>query len=308
MARDGVEHPIDDSGAPIRDVQGHLIGVVLVFRDITVRRQAEAALAQAAAELEQRVEERTTALHQAMATRQRLEQEAQRVQHFVLLGRLAAGVSHEIRNPLGAVFLHVDLLAEELRDHAPESAELVADMLADIRTQLARLDDLVQDYLSLVRVAQIERTPEDLGAILRTWATEWQALGSAQGITCQINGLDDLGVVAVHANTLRRALLNLVQNALEAMPRGGTLTLRGRRAGATVQLDVCDTGSGIPPEQRARIFEPLYTTKAGGTGLGLYIVQEVVSAHGGQVGVQSVEGQGSTFTLTLPLMASREAP
>ncbi len=276
--------------------------------ELAERRAAEAALAQAAAELEQRVEERTTALHQAMATRQRLEQEAQRVQHFVLLGRLAAGVSHEIRNPLGAVFLHVDLLAEELRDHAPESAALVADMLAEIRTQLARLDDLVQDYLSLVRVAQIERTPEDLGAILRTWATEWQALGSAQGITCQLDGLDDLGVVAVHANTLRRALLNLVQNALEAMPRGGTLTLRGRRAGATVQLDVCDTGSGIPPEQRTRIFEPLYTTKAGGTGLGLYIVQEVVAAHGGQVGVQSVEGQGSTFTLTLPLMESRKAP
>ena len=181
-------------------------------------------------------------------------------------------------------------------------------MLAEIRTQLARLDDLVQDYLSLVRVAQIERTPQDLGAALRTWATEWQALGSAQGITCQLDGLDDLGVVAVHANTLRRALLNLVQNALEAMPQGGTLTLRGRRAGATVQLDVCDTGGGIPPEQRARIFEPLYTTKAGGTGLGLYIVQEVVAAHGGQVAVQSVEGQGSTFTLTLPLMESREAP
>ena len=276
--------------------------------ELAERRTAEAALAQAAAELEQRVEERTAALHQAMAARQRLEQEAQRVQHFVLLGRLAAGVSHEIRNPLGAIFLHVDLLAEELRDHAPESAELVADMLAEIRTQLARLDDLVQDYLSLVRVAQIERTPEDLGAALRTWATEWQALGRAQGITCQLDGLDDLGVIAVHANTLRRALLNLVQNALEAMPQGGTLTLRGRRVGATVQLDVCDTGGGISPEQRARIFEPLYTTKAGGTGLGLYIVQEVVAAHGGQVAVQSVEGQGSTFTLTLPLMESREAP
>jgi PAS domain S-box-containing protein len=276
--------------------------------EIAERRAAEAALARAAAELEQRVEERTTALHQAIAARQRLEREAQRVQHFALLGRLAAGVSHEIRNPLGAVFLHVDLLAEELRDHAPESAELVADTLAEIRTQLARLDDLVQDYLSLVRVAQIERTPTDLGAVLRTWTTEWQALGSAQGIACQFDGLDDLGIVAVHANTLRRALLNLVQNALEAMPQGGTLTLRGRRLGATIQLDVCDTGSGISPVQRTRIFEPLYTTKAGGTGLGLYIVQEVVAAHGGQVVVQSVEGQGSTFTLTLPLLESQEAP
>ena len=90
------------------------------------------------------------------------------------------------------------------------------------------------------------------------------------------------------------------------MPQGGTLTLRGHRSGATVQLDVCDTGSGIPPEQRARIFEPLYTTKAGGTGLGLYIVQEVVAAHGGQVAVQSTVGQGSTFTITLPLLEHEE--
>jgi signal transduction histidine kinase len=84
--------------------------------------------------------------------------------------------------------------------------------------------------------------------------------------------------------------------------------LQGRRVGATVQLDVRDTGGGIPPEQRARIFEPLYTTKAGGTGLGLYIVQEVVIAHGGQVAAQSVVGQGSTFTITLPLRESGEAP
>jgi signal transduction histidine kinase len=282
--------------------------VVLVFRDVTARVEAEQAMHQAQTELEQRVAERTAALHREMVERQRLEQEAQRVQHFALLGRLAAGVSHEIRNPLAAVFLHVDVLAEELRDQAPESAALVADTLSEIRTQLARLDDLVQDYLSLVRAAHIERRPEDLGMALRAWAMEWQPLATAHGVTCQLDGLDDLGVVAVHANTLRRALLNLIQNALDAMPQGGTLTLQGRRVGATVEIDVRDTGGGIPPEQGARIFEPLYTTKAGGTGLGLYIVQEVVVAHGGQVAVQSVVGQGSTFTITLPLRESGETP
>jgi hypothetical protein len=142
---------------------------------------------------------------------------------------------------------------------------------------------------------------------VRAWVTEWQALATAHGSTVQCAGLDDLGVVAVHANTLRRALLNLVQNALEAMPQGGTLTLEGRRRRTTVELDVGDTGGGIPPEQRARLFEPLHTTKPGGTGLGLYIVQEVVAAHGGQVTVQSVVGQGSTFTITLPLPEHQDA-
>jgi PAS domain S-box-containing protein len=274
--------------------------------EVVARRTAEAALAQAAVELEQRVADRTAALQQEMAERQRLAQEAQRLQHFALLGRLAAGVSHEIRNPLGSIFLHADLLEEELRDPSPESAAQIAGALAEIKQQLARLDDLVQDYLSLVRAAQIERTPQDLGAAVRTWATEWQALATAQGSTVQLEGLDNLGVVAVHANTLRRALLNLVQNALEAMPQGGTLTLQGRRRRTTIELDVGDTGGGIPPDQRTRIFEPLHTTKPGGTGLGLYIVQEVVAAHGGQVTVQSVVGQGSTFTITLPLLGHEE--
>ena len=279
-----------------------------VQAELTARRTAEAALAQAAAELEQRVADRTAALQQEMAERQRLAQEAQRLQHFALLGRLAAGVSHEIRNPLGAIFLHADLLEEELREPSPESAAQMAEALAEIKQQLARLDDLVQDYLSLVRTTHIERTLQDLGTAVRAWAAEWQALATAQGSTVQLEGLDDLGVVAIHANTLRRALLNLVQNALEAMPQGGTLTLQGRRRRTTVELDVGDSGGGIPPEQQAEIFEPLYTTKPGGTGLGLYIVQEVVAAHGGQVTVQSVAGQGSTFTITLPLAEPQKAP
>jgi signal transduction histidine kinase len=135
------------------------------------------------------------------------------------------------------------------------------------------------------------------------WAAEWQALATAQGSTVQLEGLDHLGVVAMHANTLRRALLNLVQNALDAMEPGGTLTVKGQTTATQVQLHVQDTGMGIPAAQRARIFEPLYTTKPDGTGLGLYIVHEIVAAHAGHVTVESEEGQGTTFTLTLPLTA-----
>jgi signal transduction histidine kinase len=106
--------------------------------------------------------------------------------------------------------------------------------------------------------------------------------------------------VAFHASTLRRAVLNLVQNALDAMPQGGTLTLAGQGTATQVQLHVRDTGSGIPVAHLEEIFEPLYTTKPEGTGLGLYIAQEIVAAHGGQLTVQSTAGQGATFTITLP--------
>jgi signal transduction histidine kinase len=255
--------------------------------------------------LEQRVQERTIALHQEMAERQRLEHEAQRAEHFALLGRLAAGVSHEIRNPLAAVFLHVDLLEEELRYPGPDSPVTVAETLAEIKLQLGRVTDLVQDYLSLVRVGAIQPTPQDLGAAVATWVAEAQGQAVAGGVTFQLEGLADLGLVAFHATTLRRAVLNLVHNALDAMPQGGRLTLAAQGTATQVRVEVQDTGWGIPAPQLERIFEPLYTTKPGGTGLGLYIVQEIVAAHEGQVTVESVEGQGTTFTITLRREAAK---
>jgi signal transduction histidine kinase len=102
-------------------------------------------------------------------------------------------------------------------------------------------------------------------------------------------------------------VLNLLQNALDAMPNGGTLSIACQSTATQVQLRVQDTGSGIPAERLGRIFEPLYTTKPEGTGLGLYIVQEIIAAHGGQITVQSVEHQGTTFIITLP-RAPAEVP
>jgi PAS domain S-box-containing protein len=293
---------------PIQDSRGQPERLLAIARDITERKAATQALQHAHDLLEQRVQERTAALHREMAERQRLEREAQRAQHFALLGQLAAGVSHEIRNPLAAVFLHVDVLAEELQAPAPDSPEVVAQALAEIKTHLARLDDLVQDYLTLVRVGTIERTPQDLGTVLQAWVGEWQALAVAGGLTFQWDGLATLGEIPCHPSTLRRALLNLVQNAAEATLAGGTLTLTGQGTATHVQLTLRDTGSGIPAVQLARIFEPLYTTKAGGTGLGLYIVHEIVTAHEGQVTVESVEGQGTTVTVTLPRGATATSP
>ena len=189
----------------------HLEFILLAMEDVTVRRQDQV-------RLEQFVQERTAALAREMAERQRLEQEAQRVLHFALLGRLAAGVSHEIRNPLAAIFLSVELLEEELRDLAPESTVEISQVLIDIRTNLVRLDELVQDYLSLVRVGVAQLVPADLRTLVAQWAQELSPALAAHGVTLQLDALDQLGWVALHANTLRRVLVNLVDNARDAMP------------------------------------------------------------------------------------------
>jgi two-component system CheB/CheR fusion protein len=268
--------------------------ILLAMEDITSRKDAET-------RLEQQVQERTVALEQAMAERQRLAGEVQRVQHFALLGRLAAGISHEIRNPLAAIFLHIDLLEEELRQPSPDSSGEITQAFTEIKTSLARLDDLVEDYLSLVRVGTLQHEAVDLGRLVTQCLEDLTPSLLAATITLHLETMESLGLVVVHANTFRRVLVNLVHNAIDAMPDGGTLTLHGRRQGTTVSLAVGDTGIGIATAQLATIFEPLYTTKPGGTGLGLYIVQEVMAAHGGQVAVQSILDHGTTFTLTLPV-------
>ena len=273
--------------------------ILLAMEDITLRKQA-------ALLLDCQMQEQAVALQHAIATHQRLEQEIQRIQHFTLLGRLAAGMAHEIRNPLGALALHVEVVEEELHQPSHESASEIAQSLAAIKTNLARLDDLVHDYLALVHVGSLQLEPVDCASLMQQFAREMTPALTAHGITLHLETLDHLGLVALHQQTFRRVLLNLVHNALEAMPQGGTLTFRGQRQSGRVHLVVQDTGVGISLERHARIFEPLHTTKPGGTGLGLYIVQEVVTAHGGQIAVQSTVGVGTTFTITLPLAGAEE--
>src|SRR5262249_37084626 len=155
----------------------------------------------------------------------------------------------------------------ELHQPSPDSPATIAETLAEIKTQLTRMEDLVQDYLSLVRVGTIEPTLEELGAAVATWAAEAQERATAPEARPHLEGLAGLGRGRFHAATVRRGVVNLGQKALDAMPQGGRRTRAGQSTATRVQVQVQDTGRGIPAALRGRIFEPLYTTKPGGTGL-----------------------------------------
>jgi PAS domain S-box-containing protein len=228
----------------------------------------------------------------------------QRDDRLALLGRMAATFSHEVKNPLQALRLYADILEEEVAEHFPNSAtdsrHIIDDALMVIREKATRMGDVVQDYLSLARLNAISREPEDLGALIMGIVRDQREALRRHGLTLRLDGIEDLGCALIHPNTLRRAIYNFIQNAMEAMSGGGVLTLRGRQAAAYLQLDIVDTGPGIPPETLSEIFTPFHTTKALGRGLGLYVAQEIIAAHEGQVIVESELGCGATFTLTLP--------
>jgi signal transduction histidine kinase len=135
--------------------------------------------------------------------------------------------------------------------------------------------------------------------VARLFQAQFQAKGR-EAIHCQMQLDGRLGPIAADPELLHRALANLVLNAMDAMPKGGTLTLRTRRDDGKVIIEVCDTGSGLTSEECERIFTPYYTSKQHGTGLGLAIVQSVVSDHGGRISVQSEPGKGTTFLMELP--------
>jgi signal transduction histidine kinase len=224
-------------------------------------------------------------------------------EHLAMLGRLASTLSHEIRNPLGALFILVEVLEEELQQPSADHAAVVAQMLTDMKTMLSRMDDLVQDYLSLARLAELHREPVELGTVVETYAQEMHKQCACRGITLCLDGLSNLGQVKLHQNTFRRVLTNLMQNAIDAMPQGGKLTLCGRQAGSWACLAVQDTGEGIPADQQSQLFVPFHTTKSDGTGLGLYAVREILAAHGGVITITSTPGTGTTCLVMLPLTA-----
>ncbi len=224
-----------------------------------------------------------------------------RSERLATIGRMTSLITHEVRNPLSSIGLNAEMLQDSLLDIPGEHKDELIDLLDTITNEVDRLSEITEEYLVYARHPEPRPTREDVTSILEqlidfhTW--EWEQLDvhiAFQSDTPHCEALVD-------ANQLRQALLNLIKNAVEASPPGGTVDVQLSCAHDTLDITISDEGPGIPGETLERIFEPFFTDKEQGTGLGLPMTLQIIEQHHGHLTVENLPKQGARFTITLPL-------
>lgn len=228
------------------------------------------------------------------------ETQLRRAESLAALTTLAAGVAHEINNPLGSISIRIQLLEKLIRSEEPDKASMFKHVDI-IKEEMDRLKHIVVDFLFAVRPMDIQLLSENLSPILEEVADFIQPEAERKGIEVKLSIDKNLPSVLLDKRHIKQALLNLIQNAMAAMPDGGTLGISAEYSGDEARISVSDTGTGIPEELLTKIFEPYFTTKKSGTGLGLTITFKIVKEHSGDISLESKEGKGSTFTIHLPV-------
>jgi signal transduction histidine kinase len=244
-------------------------------------------------------------LQRIRAARGRLRARAVQAERLAELGTLTGGLAHEIKNPLSTVQLNLQLLQEDLDPSDPVYSR-IAHRLDTVSREAGRLRDILEDFLRFAGKIELRRQDVDLNLVLEELADFFAPQALLNRVQLRLRPNPEPLVVSVDPRLIKQAILNLMINALQAMNGGGELIL-----GASVidssppwaSIDVIDTGPGVPAEQSEKIFQAYYSTKKGGTGLGLAMTRRIVEEHGGQIGVRSDAGKGSDFFIRLPMRA-----
>ncbi len=232
-----------------------------------------------------------------------LADESELLRQYHELAELAGSLAHEIKNPLSVIHMNADLLSEELGESEWPGRRRAEAKVEMIRQQCQRMENLLRDFLKFARMRDLEMTPGSLNEQVDTVLRLFQPQADKQAVEV-IRYLDsDLPSILLHSDSLQASLINLVKNALEAMEGGGELVVRTYSTPRGVALDLIDTGCGMDDSTATHMFEPFYSTKNGGSGLGLPTARKIIEAHGGRISVQSEVGRGTKFVLEFPTPA-----
>jgi signal transduction histidine kinase len=224
-------------------------------------------------------------------------------EQYAELAELAGSFIHEIKNHLSTLGLNLQLLAEDFAEPQSQRERRAHDRIQRLQGECQRLVDVSNDFLRFARIKDLKREPVDLAEVIDEMVDFFGPTARGSGIDIKLYLPADLPRLALDRELFKQALLNLMLNAQQAMSEGGTLTLQAGVEGDGVSLALIDTGPGIAPEVLAKVYRPFFSTKPGGSGLGLATTRKIVEAHGGRIEVQSAVGRGTKFTIHLPLAA-----
>ncbi|HVX09761.1 MAG TPA: ATP-binding protein [Pirellulales bacterium] len=225
------------------------------------------------------------------------------IEQYTEIARLVGGLAHEIKNPLSTIRLNMELLAEDFQaDESPRTRRALAKILI-VQQECQRLQDLLDDFLNFAKLRELKFEPCDLNDLVRQVLEFYRPTAAEANIELLPYLRSDLPSVLLDREVFRGALFNLILNAQQAMPDGGQLVVATEVTARGVALHLIDTGCGMDDKTLARIFEAFYSTKPGGSGLGLPTVRKIIEAHNGHIFVQSKLGRGTHFTIELPVPA-----
>jgi len=217
------------------------------------------------------------------------------------LAELAGGFIHELKNHLGTLGMNLQLLAEDLQSPQSPRERRILDRVVRLEHECKRLGEMANDFLRFARLGELNRQPVRLGELIDEMIDFFGPQARTANIEIKTFIPTDLPAVSLDPQLFKQALLNLMLNAEQALGQGGQLTFQARKEGDQVRLDLIDTGSGMSLEDQKKIFKPFYSTRPGGTGLGLATTRRIIERHGGRIEVQSEPGRGTQFTIWLPV-------
>jgi PAS domain S-box-containing protein len=228
-----------------------------------------------------------------------MEERVRRMEQFGCLGSMASGLHHEIKNPLTALSIHVQLLEKRFRDPAPKRP--VGELVNVLRTEVDRLNGILENFHDFAKLDRLNLQQVDVDVVLGEVARLIGPQAVAQRVDVSLRAANGtLPMVPLDVEKFKQAMLNLVVNALEAMPSGGTMTLSASAREGELRVEVADTGPGISPEIQSEVFKPYFSTKSSGTGIGLALTEKLVGQHGGRITFQTGT-RGTVFRIAVPL-------